>query len=443
MSGRERKRPSGDARSEGPTPASPSAPNVWPDAETETETAAAPRVPLRRNRDFVLLQAGQLLSNAGTQAATIAYPLLVLALTHSALKAGLVSFARTAPMALLALPAGMAADHWSRRALMIGSDAVRAAALAGLAASLALSDTSFWVIVVIAFVEGAGTAVFLAAHPGALRAVVPTEQLPEAAGAQSGRQAAVRIVGPPLGGVLYELGRALPFVADACSYACSTVSLLLMRARFEEERSRESVPFRARIGEGLAFTWRQAFLRVTALLYGLLNFTAAGLLFCIVVIGQGQGLRGGELGLLTGLFAASVLVGSFVSPAVRRVLSVRGVFLLEIWTWTCCAVFLVWPRAVVLAVSLIPVGLAIPSTDSVVNGYRIAVTPDRLLGRSESVRSAIALSLGALAPLVAGLLLQHSTPRWTVALFAVWAFGLALWGTWSAALRTPPPLQSR
>ena len=101
----------------------------------------------------------------------------------------------------------------------------------------------------------------------------------------------------------------------------------------------------------------------------------------------------------------------------------RGVFLLEIWTWTCCAAFLVWPRAVVLAVSLIPVGLAIPSTDSVVNGYRIAVTPDRLLGRAESVRSAIALSTGALAPLVAGLLLQHSTPRWTVALFAAWAFG--------------------
>ena len=57
---------------------------------------------------------------------------------------------------------------------------------------------------------------------GALRAVVPTEQLPEAAGAQSGRTAAVRIVGPPLGGALFEAGRALPFLVDACSYACST-----------------------------------------------------------------------------------------------------------------------------------------------------------------------------------------------------------------------------
>ena len=68
-----------------------------------------PAVPLRRNRDFVLLQAGQLLSSAGTQATAIAYPLLALALTHSAVKAGLVSFARTAPIALFAVPAGLAA----------------------------------------------------------------------------------------------------------------------------------------------------------------------------------------------------------------------------------------------------------------------------------------------------------------------------------------------
>ena len=34
-------------------------------------------VPLRRNRDFMLLQAGQLLSTAGTQTSSIAYPLLV------------------------------------------------------------------------------------------------------------------------------------------------------------------------------------------------------------------------------------------------------------------------------------------------------------------------------------------------------------------------------
>ena len=85
-------------------------------------------------------------------------------------------------------------------------------------------------------------------------------------------------------------------------------------------------------------------------------------------------------------------------------------------------------------------GIAIPSTDSVVNGYRIAITPDRLLGRSESVRNAIALSISSLSPLAAGLLLQHTTPRWTIGVYAAWALALAVWGTSSAALRHPPSL---
>jgi MFS family permease len=399
-----------------------------------------PAVPLRRNRDFMLLQVGQLLSSAGSQAAVIAYPLLVLALTHSAFKAGLVAFARTLPLAVLSIPAGVAADQFSRRALMIGSDALRAVAIGVLAVSLIAFDTPFWVIACIAFIEGTGTAIFGAASPGAVRAVVPTEQLPEAAGATSGRAAAVRIIGPPIGGSLYEVARSLPFVVDAVSYAFSTISLLLMRVRFEEQRERQTASIRARAREGMEFIWSQPFVRITCFLYGLLNFTGPGLLFCIVVIGQAQGLRGGALGLLTALFAVGVLVGSFISPALRRVVSVRAVLLLEVWCWAGCGIFLVWPSVYVLAASLVPVGLAIPSTDSVVNGYRIAITPDRLLGRSESVRNAISLSISSISPLVAGLLLQHTTPRWTIAFFTAWALALALWGTRSAVLRVPPEL---
>ncbi len=345
-------------------------------------------------------------------------------------------------MAALAIPAGVAADRWSRRALMIVSDGVRAAALACMAIGLVVLHLPYWVVAVVAAVEGAGSTMFAAALPGAVRAVVPTEQLPEAAGAQTGRQAVVLIVGPPAGGALFELGRALPFLVDACSYACSTLSLLLMRVRFEEDRVPDASSVRARMREGMSFTWHLPFLRVTAFLYGLLNFTATALLFCIVVIGRGQGLSGGAIGLLTAGFAASVLLGSLISPSLRRILSVRAVLLLEVWAWLGCALFLVWPTALALTLGLVPVGLAIPSTDSVVHGYRIAMTPDRLLGRAESVRSAVALSIGSLAPLVAGLLLQRTTPRWTVAFFTAWALGLALWGTLSAALRAAPTLET-
>lgn len=113
--------------------------------------------PLRRNRDFLLLESGRLLSTAGSQMTLIAYPLLVLAATHSPAKAGFVSFARLMPQVLFGLIAGVAADRWNRKWLMIGSDTVRALAIASLAATILSGRLAFWQVVVVGFVEGTGS----------------------------------------------------------------------------------------------------------------------------------------------------------------------------------------------------------------------------------------------------------------------------------------------
>jgi len=397
-------------------------------------------VPLRRNRDFMLLQAGQLLSNMGTQVASIAYPLLVLELTGSAAKAGFVAFARFLPRALFALPAGVAADRWNRKWLMIGSDAVRVVAVSVLIATIVLDSSVFWPIPLIAFVEGAAAAFFASAYPGALRSVVAVTQLPDAIAAQTGRGAIVQLGGAPLGGVLFTVARALPFVVDVVSYAFSAISLLAMRATFQEQRERDTAPLRSRLFEGIRYVWNQPFLRACALIFGPLNFVAPGLIFSLVVIGTDQGLSGGQVGLLVAAWFAFALLGTFLSPFVRRALPVRAVFVLELWTWVACAAFLVWPNVYVLAASMIPSALAVPSTDAVVHGYRIALTPDRLLGRAESAWSTFALLMAPFGPLLAGILISDVSARAAIAMFALSALALAIWGTLSRSLRTSQSL---
>ncbi len=374
-------------------------------------------VPLRRNRDIVLLQAGQLLSSVGTQSTAIAYPLLVLAVTGSAAKAGAVAFARALPMALLALPSGLAADRWNRKWLMIGADGVRALAIGSLAFAILADWVSLWAIALVAFVEGAGTALFSA-----------------------GREAAVLVAGPPLGGALFGLARALPFLVDAVSYAFSSLSLLAMRTPFQEKREADPSPLRSRLAEGFRFLWSRPFLRTCALLFGLANFLGLGLLLAVVVIGTRQGLSSGEVGVLVAAFGACVLLGSFLSPLVRRALPVRAVLLLELWTWLGCAAFLVHPDAFVLMAGLLPTALAIPSTDSVVHGYRIAMTPDHLLGRAESVRTTISLLIAPLGPLAAGALLSTVSARATIAVFAAFGLVLAVLGTLSPSIRAAPSI---
>ena len=397
-------------------------------------------VPLRRNRDFVLLQTGQLLSNIGTRLTSIAYPLLVLGLTGSPAKAGFVLFARSLPHALFALPAGVVADRWNRKWIMIAADAVRVFAVGVLVVVIALDSNSFGLISVIAFVEGVGAAFFIAAYPGATRSVVPTHQLPDAAAIGAARNATVQLAGSPLGGALYTIARGLPFVVDVISYAFSAISLLLMRAKFQEEREHDPSPLRTQLVEGVRYVWHNAFLRTVALIFGLLNFVGPSILFAIIVIGTDQGLSGGQVGLLVAVFFAGILPGTALSPYIRRALPVRAVFVLELWTWVGCAAFLVWPSVYVLAVCLLPTALVIPSTDSVVHGYRIAMTPDRLLGRAESAWTTFAIVISPIGPLLTGILITEVSARAAVGLCVVIALVLALWATFSPAIRAAPSI---
>ena len=397
-------------------------------------------VPLRRNRDFVLLQSGQLFSAIGSESTAIAYPLLVLAVTGSPAKAGLVAAARVVPFALFGVLAGMVADRYDRKRVMIAADVAKALAVAALGAAIVLDEVAFWLVVVVAFVEGAGSVFFIPAAAGALRSVVPAGQLPDAAGIQQGRNAVVVVAGPPLGGVLFGIGRAVPFIADAVSYAFSIVSLLLMRTPFQEAREGAREGLRARVAEGFRFLWREPFVRTTTFLYGLTNFIGTGLLLAIVVVGDRQGLSGGQIGLLLAGFGACLLAGSLLSPLARRVLPTRAILLLELWTWLGCGLFVVWPDAYVLAAAMLVSAVAIPITDSVVIGHRLAITPDRLVGRVESVRAGLAQLITPLGPLVAGALLSSVSERAAVAVFTAFGLVLALWGTLSRALRNAPRL---
>jgi MFS family permease len=398
-------------------------------------------VPLRRNRDFVLLQSGQLLSNVGTQVTQIAYPLLVLALTHSPAKAGIVAFARAFPLWLFALPAGLAADRVSRKRLMIASDVVRTATVTALGVAVLVHHVAFWEIPVVAFVEGAGAALFGGAQMGAMRSVVPRQQLPVATNVLTARVAIVRLLGPPLGGILFGVARALPFLADAGSYAASTGSLLAMRTRFEEEREPDSQTMLRSLVEGIRFLWSSPFLRTIVGIFTLAQIIFPGVSLALVVIARRQGLSGAEIGGLVAVFGGALLVGSVISPFTRRLLPSRALIVLEFWTWAGCALFVIWPSVYVLTASIIPTALAIPTTDSIVWPYQLSLTPDRLIGRTTAAIGALTGGTAALGPLVAGFLLANVSARATIAVFAAFGVTMAVWGTLSPAIRAAPTLE--
>jgi MFS family permease len=395
-------------------------------------------VPLRRNRDFVLLQTGQVVSSVGTQCTAIAYPLLALALTHSAAKAGVIAFLDLAPYALFMLLAGVAADRWNRKRIMFVASGVRLVSISSLVVGLMLHHATFAQLATVAFVQATFAAFYSTANSGSVRSVVAPHQLEEAAAIEQSRIASARLAGPPLGGALFGVVRWLPFLADAISYGVSLITLAGIRTQFQEARERETAPLRSQITEGVRFLWQQPFLRTTALIFTLGNIVSpASLLLAVVIVGKRQGLTGGEIGALNAGMGAALLAGSLVAGRVTRTLSMRTILVGELWASCSCAIFLVHPTVYLLLAGILPQAFVIPSTDTALTAYRYRVIPDRLLGRVTSVITNIGLLMAPVGSLAIGLLLAHLSEREAVGVFAWVAFALAVWGTLSPSLRQP------
>jgi Major Facilitator Superfamily len=396
-------------------------------------------LPLSRNRDFLLLQTGQLLSTFGAMMSGIAYPLLTLALTGSAAKAGYVGAVQFTPIVLLSAAAGVAADRFDRRKLMIASDAAGATALGVLAAAVLSHHATFWLILLVAFVDTSAAVLFRAGSSGAFRAVVPRPQLADAASIAMARMSTVRLIGPPAGGALFGLSRGLPFLADAISYAFSTASLLLMRTPFQEEREPGA---QTHFREGLAYFWQLPFLRTTVGMIAASNLVAAGAPIAVIILAHRHGLSSAAIGGFVALQGVMLLAGSTVSPLLRRVFPMRAILLSEFWMGLVYAAFIVYPNVYVLAVAVSLHAFWFPNTDSAMTAYSYVLIPDRLLGRAMAASNTLRALSAPLGPLAAGLLLSHTSPRVTILALAVPVVAAAVIGTLSASIRDLPSLEA-
>src|SRR5437868_10172800 len=160
---------------------------------------------LWQNRDYLLLWGGQAISTMGSNASELALPLLILALTHSPVQAGLVGAVRTVAILLTNLPAGALVDRWNRKYTMMWCDAGRAVALASIPLALALGHLTAAQLYLVALVEGVLATFFDLAQAASIPRVVRKEQLPAAIGQQEVTGGVVTLLGPSLGGMLYGL----------------------------------------------------------------------------------------------------------------------------------------------------------------------------------------------------------------------------------------------
>ena len=372
-------------------------------------------VPLRRNRDFRLLWAGQAVSLIGSQTSRVGYPLLVLAMTGSPAKAGIAGFAALLGYLLFPLPAGGLADRYDRKRIMITCDAIRLAAVGSIAVAGWVAHISYAQVLVASFAEGTATVFFNLAQRAALPMLVHPSQRPAAVGQNEARINTAQLAGPPLGGALFGLSRMAPFAADALSYLASLVTLPLIKAPMQDPEGPRAPggrrSLRAELGEGLAWTWRQPFLRYSALFAACVNILWQVLALGLIVLARHDGASSAETGIIVGCIGAGGLAGALAAPWLTTKAPAGITITGCMWAWAAllCLTVLV-PDPLWLCPEAVIIGLVMPAWNVSVQTFRMRITPNHLLGRTSSVTMQIAWGVMPLGSLLAGFLLQALPP---------------------------------
>jgi MFS family permease len=391
----------------------------------EEQNAVPAPVPLNRNSGFRMLWIGQLLSDTGSTVALIAYPLLILALTHSPGLAGAAGTARLIVQLVIGLPGGALSDRFDRRLTMIVSDAFRAGLLVLLGVLVLLHHAAWPVVMIVAVLDGAANVLFDPAANAALPAIVADSQLERAWAATEARTYTASLVGPALGGFLFGLGSAVPFLGDALSYLVSVGTVSRIRGNFRPKRSGEPTSLWHDIAEGLHLVWQNKLLRGVVIQAPLINFAFTGVIFTITVALREHGTSPSAIGLVQAGVMVGGLAGAVVAPRLqgRLRLSQLAIGLTTIGTVLFVATALLLPSLFVAA----PVALALflsPTANAALFAAMLRAAPENLRGRVTNTVVLGATALAALAPLTGGLLVQHVSGRWAMLAFAA-ALGVA------------------
>jgi len=302
---------------------------------------------------------------------------------------GLLQTALTLPFILFAIPAGLLADRISRRVLMAGSEALRAAALLGILALIWFNVLTLPLLALLGFIAVCGTVAYSVAAPALVPSLVPPQSLPSANARIELARTVAFASGPALGGVLVGWVGAAPAFGFAA--ALSIIAVVLLAGIYEP--ARPPAPARhplQEIREGAGFVFRHPLLRPVFATQFIFN-TASFLVLAVFVpyAIRHLGLSASGVGLTLAMYGVGMVVGALAATRVMQRLQFGTVIGLGPVTGFAAAVVLAL-TTVVQSALLAGLGFFLLGAGPILwvistTTLRQSVTPPRLLGRVSAI----------------------------------------------------------
>jgi predicted MFS family arabinose efflux permease len=351
------------------------------------------RLPATFNR----LAWSNLAAQSAEQVALAAAPIVaVLTLGVAEGETGLLQTALTLPFILFAIPAGLLTDRISRRKLMAGAEALRAAALAAILALIAAGWLTLPLLALLGFIAVCGTVAYSVAAPALVPSLVTPQLLPAANARIELARTIAFASGPALGGVLVGWVGAAPAFGFAA--ALSVIAVVLLSGIYDP--AREAAPRRhplQDIKEGAAFVFHHSLLRpvfITQFIFNTGSFLVLAVFVPYAVRRLGVSATG--VGTTLAMYGVGMVVGALLATRVMKRLAFGTVIGLGPVTGFVAAGVMAMttiihsPWLAGLSFFLLGAGpiLWVISTTTL----RQSVTPPRLLGRVSAINI---LSYGA------------------------------------------------
>jgi MFS transporter, DHA3 family, macrolide efflux protein len=361
---------------------------------------------LFRNRHFMALWIGQLVSFVGDYFEWLAIPILVQSLTGSTLMVGLALISNSIPVLLFGPIAGVFVDRWDRKKTMIAADILRALLI--LVCLTVQTPDQVWIYFVVGFGMSSISRFFFPALNASLPLIVTDqEDLLVANGMMQIVQTVGLLAGPAMAGfVIGFWGAPAAFIIDSLTFLVSAIAILTVTIPHTTPANNHIREVWSELREGVSFLFGNPIMRSVMNLMAvvMLGIGAINVLWIpylrttfgvgpegIGIVDSAQGLGmvigGLALGAISVLFRKAVIVGAGVI-VVGAGLGAMG---------------LAPNFAVILGLNIL-VGIAMIPSQSVLYTLMQTSVPDNKRGRVGSGMNAITTAAGLASMAAASLL---------------------------------------
>lgn len=381
--------------------------------------------------NYRLWFAGALVSNTGAWMQRTAQDWIVLTelTNHDAAAVGITMALQFGPLLFLMPLAGVMADRFNRRVLLMWTQGAQGILGLALGALVLFGAAQLWHVYVFALLLGVATAIDAPVRQSFVSELVTDKDLPNAVALNATSFQSARLIGPALAGVLVALIGAGPvFVINGLSFAGVIVSLALIRAQQLQVTPR--LPrARGQIRAGLRYVRSRSDIMMIlgmVFLIGTFGFNFPIFISTMATVEYGAGAA--EFGALSSIMALGAVVGSLLA-ARREKARLRVVIVSAAGFGLACVGAALTPTYWSFAAALVLVGASSLTMMNTANAYVQITTAPLMRGRVMALYMAIFAGGTPIGAPVVGWAANTIGPRWTMGIAAasgLLAAGIAL-----------------